>query len=123
MSGAAKKDDHKEEKKSFPAMLVTVTLLIFAVVIFLMISNVSVPMAFNQVSQLVGNIGNELGGMARAFDNFAVGGGDLMRSLLKIAFVLGITAFWSCRCFFRRKKMMHILHQMHILQQVVAIKQ
>ncbi len=92
MSGAAKKDDHKEEKKSFPAMLVTVTLLIFAVVIFLMISNVSVPMAFNQVSQLVGNIGNELGGMARAFDNFAVGGGDLMRSLLKIAFVLGITA-------------------------------
>lgn len=82
-------DPKKDEgKKSFPAKLVAISLSILAVLVFLAVSNVTIPETVNQAAQVTTNTGAALHNLARGTDRFASGGSDWMGSLIKIAIAL-----------------------------------
>jgi hypothetical protein len=84
------KDDHgkdhgKDEKKSLPAKLIAISLGILAVLIFLIISNTTVPEVIKQGAQLTSNTGAALHGFARGTGKLASGASDWIGEAIKIA--------------------------------------
>ena len=93
MSGDAKKDDKKDgEKKSLPAKLIAISLGILAVLVFLAVSNVTIPETVNQGAQVTTNTGAALHNLARGTDRLASGASDSVGSILKI-FIGGLVLF------------------------------
>lgn len=103
MSGDANKDDKGKEKKSLPAKLIAVSLGILAILVFLAISNVTIPETMNQGAQLTTNIGSAGHNLARGIDKGASGISDSIGALLKIA-IAGLIAFLIGREVFKMVK-------------------
>lgn len=93
MSAEPKKDDKGGgEKKSLPAKLIAASLGILAVLVFLAVSNVTVPETINQGAQVTTNTGAALHNFARGTDRLASGASDWVGSILKIV-IGGVVLF------------------------------
>ncbi len=101
-----KKDDHKEEKKSFPATLFGVAVILVAVWIFLIFVDIPLSGAIKATATLFGNIGREFMGLTQETNVLSHGINAWIFALIKwLAPVIFIGAIvWGIRDDNKKKK-------------------